>query len=900
MAELNHDDMLGLLSIFKQEIETQGKLFEQALLAFSKQPQVRDHLNTAMRAAHSLKGAAQIVGLEKVATWAHKLEDCLVAIDQNQVNWSPRLINSLLRAFDLITHMAPWPLERMMQWPDSQKNLKQVISQELEDFFSHTAVAPVPMKENPLAGHEATLIQLFLGELAEHLAALRTQVTTATTATTGPQQIDADSVHAFHAIKGAAKVIGLLDLAEVSEVFEKLGHLMLSAEVHEPEPSKAVWELYQGYLEALSPLEASSWDQIGLIVIQQRPLLRELKNRCNAYFQKVQTLQEDKKKGWSMGEITQTTITQMPAESIVKVSADNLNRIMALAAELLVHMRQFEGVKKCFLKVKAVEIYVQQVLENTLSLLDETVCEDPLRQTLLEAKDKIQENVRYLREQWDVFDNLMARTTFFSEGLYQGVLVNCMIPFSECIQGFPRLVHDLGYKLDKEIHLEVFGTEVPIDRKITGKLETVLNHIIRNACDHGIESKQERIAQGKEPRGLIRIKAYHNASALVVEISDDGRGLSSERIRQKALELGLLRPEEAASCPKQKLWDFIFMPRFSTASNVSDVSGRGVGLDVVQAFVEQAGGMVRISSQENMGTTFTIHLPILRSVIKTVIVRAPGGLYAFPVQSVYRVLTVESREIRYRKRIAYFEIDQQVVPLVFLGDIFAFSTHMPGTHKLLRIIIMQNEEGYYGLIVDQIIGEANLVVRSLDARLGKVQGLSALALSQEGEPVFIVDIEGVIEAVQKITLQRTPKYHTIGLKKTKAKASKEVLLVDDSPLMREKEAHLLEQLGCRVVLAKDGQEAWKLLKRQSFDLVITDLEMPDMDGFELIQRIRGEPQLTHTPIMVVSSRNSLQDTERIQALKTNKYLDKRNLDASGSHLFLNMVEELVHTGRNTG
>src|SRR5262249_29164477 len=332
--------------------------------------------------------------------------------------------------------------------------------------------------------------------------------------------------------------------------------------------------------------------------------------------------------------------------------------------------------------------------------------------------------------------------------LYREVISSRMRPFADGAHGFPRLVRDMARRLDKQVRLEGEGQATEVDRDILEKLEAPLTHLLRNAVDPGLESPAERRAAGKPEAGRVRVEAGHRAGALAITVSDDGRGIDLGRLRAKVVERRLTTAALAESMSEAELLEFLFLPGFSTAGAVSEYSGRGVGLDVVQTMVRQVGGSVRISTRPGRGTTFHLQLPITLSVLRAVLVDVAGEPYAFPHNRIDRLVRVPLSDVRSLEHRQFVAVDGQNVGLVLAAQLLDLPAAPPAGDEL-TMLLLSDATGQYGLIVEGIRGEQDLVVRPLDARLGKVPNISAAAILDDGAPVLIADVEDLIRSMDQ-------------------------------------------------------------------------------------------------------------------------------------------------------
>lgn len=574
-------------------------------------------------------------------------------------------------------------------------------------------------------------------------------------------------------------------------------------------------------------------------------------------------------------------------EAVVRVSAGNLNRLMALAGESMVEAGRLEHFASSLQRIKVGLREVMQRLDFSCERVENG--ETP-KMVIAEIKQVGLECRRLLAEHISEFDLYQRRLDNVSGRLYHEVVSSRMRPFSDGGKGFPRLVRDLARQLDKRIDFVMEGENTPVDRDILDRFESPLNHLIRNAVDHGIEMPADRLAAGKPETGTIKLSAGHRAGMLFIEVRDDGKGMDPEKIRETVIARDLVHGRMAAELTRSELMEFLFLPGFSTAGEVTEISGRGVGLDVVHAMVQEVGGTVRAESQPGKGMVFSMQLPLTLSVIRTLLVQISGEPYAIPLSRISRIAMVNTDEIELSEDRQYVRLGESNVGLVPASRILG----IPGPLQYndgFKVVVISDRMNRYGLIVDEFLGEQDLVVRPLDQRLGKVPDVSAVSLMPDGSPVLILDAEDMVRSIDNLLSGgRLSKIRSE--KKGKAPELK-VLVVDDSLTVREVERKLLANNGYDVDTAVDGMDGLNALVSGKYDLVVTDVDMPRMSGIELVRRIKDDVSLKHIPVMMVSYKDREEDRLRGLEAGADYYLTKSSFH---DETLLSAVKDLIGGG----
>lgn len=550
--------------------------------------------------------------------------------------------------------------------------------------------------------------------------------------------------------------------------------------------------------------------------------------------------------------------------SEVRLTAENLNRLLALAGESLVESRWLRPFAESLQRLKRMQSDLERTLDDLRQSADLESVPAQARVRLGELFEHAGNARNFLNERLEELDLFDRRSANLSNRLYLEVLRTRMRPFSDGVQRFPRMVRDLARTLGKQIRLEIVGETTQVDRDILDRLEAPLAHLLRNAVDHGCESPDERKRQGKPPEAVIRLEARHSAGMLQVVVSDDGAGLDPNRVRRAVVDRELTTPATVDRLNESELLQFLFLPGFTLKDTVTEISGRGVGLDVVQDMVRSVRGTVRVTTQPGQGMRFQLQLPLTLSVLRTLLVEVGGEPYAFPLAQISSTLKLARERIETLEGRPHFRAGDQHVGLLAAHQVF----DCPGGRRPeaeLPIVVLGERNQRYGLLVDRFLGERELVVQPLDPRLGKVKDISAAALMEDGAPVLIVDVDDMIRSIEKLVT--TGELAGVGRSALEAghRQRKRVLVVDDSLTVRELERKLLEGAGYIADVAVDGMDAWNAVRAGNHDLVITDVDMPRMDGIELATLIKRDAQLKSLPVMIVSYKD--READRLRGLE---------------------------------
>jgi two-component system sensor histidine kinase and response regulator WspE len=582
-------------------------------------------------------------------------------------------------------------------------------------------------------------------------------------------------------------------------------------------------------------------------------------------------------------------------DGFVRVTAKNLNRLMELAAESLVESRQLSESAANLGALRSIHHSLDGALTQLKSALSSMGVDESTDFALSEVRQHASIASQRISEHIDRFEAYLRRNGRLADNLYQESLSSRMRPFGEGLGAYPRMIRDISKSLGKKARLEIKGKETKVDRDVLEKLDAPLSHILRNALDHGLEKPEERLSQGKPEIGSVTIEARHHAGSLRITIRDDGRGVGIDRLRQKVISKKLTSQEVAEGLTKDELLGFLFLPAFSTTDQVTEISGRGVGLDVVQSLMQDLGGIVRIETEAGAGTSFHLQLPITRSVIRALLMEISGELYATPISRVERVCIIPESETHSIENRKYMTLDEQEVGLISAEQILNIVSTRKSAENL-SVIVLDHKSKLYGLVVDRFCGERELVVRPLDSRLGKVPNINAAAVHEDGTPILILDIDDLVHSIDN-RLSGDQWQSAIAMTPTDANSSskrKSVLVVDDSISVRQLQKQILESNGYQVHLAVDGVEGWNATRLGTYDLIVSDVDMPRMTGLELVEHIRNEPRFASLPVIIVSYKDREEDRRRGLEVGANFYLTKSSFQ---DDTYLNAIIDLIGEGQ---
>ena len=759
----------SLLELFSLEAEAQTQVLSAGLMALERNPTQADQLEACMRAAHSLKGAARIVGVDAGVSVAHVMEDCLVAAQEGRLRLSAEHIDALLQGTDLLMRIAT---------PGD-------------------------------SGAQATL-PVFLAQMASLLDPEAAAMPTPPRATGGQP----------------AEPVAPPPVALPPEP------LLLPSEPPEPEAEP-----------------------------EPEPAMR-------------------RKAGKRVGE---------GGERVLRVTADRLNSLLDLSSKSLVETQRLKPYLATLQRLKRMHGQGMQALDGLRMQLEDSGQSGEVLDALAQTQRLLAETQQILQQQAADLDEFGWQASQRAQLLYDTALACRMRPFADVLNGQSRMVRDLGRSLGKPVRLLVEGEKTQVDRDVLEKLEAPLTHLLRNAVDHGIEQPERRLLAGKAEEGVIRLRASHQAGMLSLELIDDGAGIDLERLRSSIVERALSPADTVARMSEAELLTFLFLPGFSLRDKVTEVSGRGVGLDAVQHMIRELRGSIELTQLAGQGCRFHLQVPLTLSVVRSLVVEVGGEAYAFPLAHIERTLEVGADEIVQIEGRQHFWHEGRHIGLVAASQLLNRPAGQT-QESSLRVVVIREREQLYGVAVERLVGERVLVVMPLDPRLGKVQDISSGALLDDGSVVLIIDVEDLLRSLDKLLSTGSLERIARGSGGARGVPRKRILVVDDSLTVRELQRKLLGNRGYDVAVAVDGMDGWNALRAEDFDLLITDIDMPRMDGIELVTLVRRDQRLQSLPVMVVSYKDREEDRRRGLDAGADYYLAKASFHDDA---LLDAVVELI-------
>lgn len=753
---------------------------------------------------------------------------------------------------------------------------------------------------------DADLLSIFRDEVGEYLATLNQtllQIETSEASTEMLRELN----RVAHSMKGAARAVGLKIIETIAHYMEEVFEAALRHELHlTPDVCDTLYDgldLIQNVVdgednsqEALAEVlvqleQVVVRGEVELLPVLEQPVHEQDSTEIPALHLVTDTQET------LIDELTPpdaTTLIVRTVEDSIRVPVSKLDQLMAESSELLVirmqsdeRQRELHTLRMLLRRWRREWQSIRAAYIRTARRLHDEQSDDlsAIFKFLERNQRHLLEMNRHLVQMSQAVGQDNLRLTMLADQLQDDISGMRLVSFETLIGGFQRIVRDLARDMNKPVHLEVSGTVVEVDKTVLDALKDPIMHLLRNAVDHGIEASTERELHGKPAAGHIGLAIEQRGSEVIVRVSDDGRGINPRTIRKRAVKVGILTTQEADLMNDDEARALIFHPGLTTSEQVTAISGRGIGMDVVRDRVEGLRGRVSVQSEIGVGTTVTVSVPVSLTRIRCVILHAAGEDYAVPSSVVVRMATLQRDDVFTAENRDMVLINDHPVPLVSLTDVLS----LPSAHERsdsLTILALRAADRTVAFEVDALQSERELVLKALGMEIARAQFVSGAALLGTGEVIVVLDANDMVRSATGATLTR--RRALVEAEPTQRKLR--VLVVDDSITTRTLEKNILETAGFDVTVAIDGAEAWRIIADHAFDVVISDVEMPVMNGLELTRQIKSSAQTRHIPVILLTSLGKPEHQQAGLKAGADAYLVKSQFDQGE---LLRMIQDVV-------
>lgn len=680
-------DMSQYLQLFIEESQEHLQNLNRHLLELEKEPENLAIVNEIFRVAHTLKGMAGTMGFNKVSTLTHDMENVLQEIRSGKMAINSKIVDVLFQCLDILENYVE---SIVNSGSEGDKDSHEVIVL-LNNILNSPLEAPKPSEiqhsQQNLQDQEDAGVAI--DEYSQNIInkAVEMGLHAFTIYIKLSEACVLKSARAFIIFKTLEKFSDIIKSEpKVQDIEDEKFDFEFTVAVVSKHPRDILFK----ELDSIAEISQINIKEISSKQATQEVTIKpEIKTNESIAASITEQLQQKKEEVQSGGE----QISRPKTGKTVRVDIDRLDHLMNLVSELIIIKTQLEDIKET-------------------------------------NSQNYSETVDYLER--------------ISTSIHDAVMKVRMVPVEVVFNRFPRMIRDLSKELNKEIALNMFGAKTEVDRTVIDEIGDPLIHLLRNSADHGIETPDKRRSNNKPVEGTINLIAYHDGNDVVIEVQDDGDGIDVERVKKKAIDRGLVAEEIADSLTQKEITDFLFRPSFSTADKVTDISGRGVGLDVVKTKIESLGGTVEVETAKGKGTTFIIRLPLTLAIIQGLMVLLGNEKYAIPLSSIKEIINIQPEEIKQVQNQEVFLLRNNVIPIVRLSQVLEVPAVAMKPKKYTTVVVVKKGEKLFGLVVDRLLGQQEIVIKSMNSHLSHIKGFVGATILGDGQVALILDISSLV------------------------------------------------------------------------------------------------------------------------------------------------------------
>ncbi len=869
--EFLQEELDEILNIFSQESSEILQSMDKNLLLLEKKP---DNLDVAMhlfRDAHSLKGSARMLGFEGIQNIAHKIEDVLGLIREEKLKVNSYVTDAISSALSCIDSLIKKTVEQKSEFQSEESEThirklasiclgiktpqKKAVPKKIEnEIIENQKETKQALKNTPI---NSDILEL-MGKISETIPGINKNK---------------------HSLTEARSLLNetvshLNNSAEFKKIFQTILSIISDFEKNqnkiENDEIDAVKEILSGSISIIKKTDVNNpstdyMEEIELLNQKAAIVSQMIKYELLHPDKGEKPVKEASKIDWAQGfESTSIKTLRVNSNKLDKLvnqigdlivtrikSHENAGMVKAIQDELIEWQKHYHKIGY-YMKLYEKK-YIQEALSQTGGKFNSK--KDSFlgynRQIIAfhnsndEKMSQILSNLNILMKELNENNVRLNSATTEVENMVKSMRV---LPLSTVFNLFPRMVHNISKDKGKEIELVIEGGEVSADKKIIEDIKIPIMHVVRNSIDHGIETPKERERAGKNKTGNILIKASQKENKIVVSIKDDGRGINIEKIKQKAIEKGLITKETAEDMTKEQLANFIFYPGFSTGEKITELSGRGLGLDIVHTKISQLNGRIDVYSEENKGTIVTMELPTTMATMKAFIIKENGQLYAISAGSIEKVLRISVNDIKKRDGRYYYLSNNEAIPVCTLSSILN-TKNINEVFDKYTMMVIKSESVTTGLIVQRLVGSEEILNKKLPEPMLRVKNISGITTLANGEMCLLLNISDILKPARIAPVELlTPKALLL-----EDNSKYKIFVVDDSITTRRLLSNILSSAGYTVETEASPKNALKLVDLNKYDLIISDYEMPEMNGLEFVKQIKSREKNSKIPVFAITS-----------------------------------------------
>ncbi|WP_285423549.1 Hpt domain-containing protein [Pseudomonas sp. efr-133-TYG-103a] len=909
-----------IVDIFLEEAVDILESAGQALQRWLDDPENPLPLSSLQRDLHTLKGGARMAEIGPVGDLGHELESLYECLIDRRCSHSPTLADLLVRSHDHLALMLE-QLQNRVALTSPQPLIEAIREFRQQNCYVQPQDAEprnVGSMIQALDERDPELLEIFLEEADDIIESTSAALVRWQADPQNSLEVE-NLLRDLHTLKGGARMVEIAPIGDLAHEMESLYEGLSSGTLKNS-------ALLNGLLQSGHDMLADMVDAVrGYEPLPNPALLIE----SIAQYSSPGAAQESVSKPLDVLPVAPLPAAEPvmpPADAeaertgpeMVKVPAEQLEDLVNLAGETSIFRGRIEQqVSDAQVTLAEMETTIERMRDQLRRLDIETQGRilsrdhqaerlgyedfDPLEmdrhsqlQQLSRALFESASDLMELKETLDTraheAETLLLQQARVNTELQENLMRTRMVPFERMVPRLRRIVRQVSGELNKKVKFDVVNAEGEMDRNVLERMVAPLEHMLRNAIDHGLESTEKRLAAGKSEVGHIVLSLAHEGGDIVIEMSDDGAGVDFEAVRRKAVKRGLIGPD--AELSEHDTLQFILQAGFSTAETITQISGRGVGMDVVHAEVKELGGSMVIDSKSGEGARFRIRLPFSVSVNRALMVQCGEEQYAVPLNSIEGIVRVMPNELEayYQSTPPRYQYGERTYELRYLGELLnnGQPPRLIGQTQPLPVLLVHVHDQWVAVQVDALAGSREIVVKNLGPQFSGVQGIAGATILGDGRVVLILDLFAHIRRLhaRMLALQVSGQAPAQYVEAEQIRPLL-VMVVDDSVTVRKVTGRLLERNGMNVLTAKDGVDAMALLQEHTPDVMLLDIEMPRMDGFEVASKVREDEALKHLPIIMITSRSGQKHRDRAMALGVNEYMSKPYQEAA-------LLESIAH------
>ncbi len=903
-----------LLEIFRNEAQNNLNHIENSLDLIEKFKYDKETLQRVDHAIHEIRSAAKMLGFSEIGGLVDGLEELIELINRSEPENLKEMIPAFRKGLQLIREMSENQNVSQSAYDEITESVSRHIGQlKTEPAVLRSQAGPssaAEAKDELKKGPSEVMIQSFLQEGREYVEDMNFLLMKLEKNPQNRELLE-QLMRTLHTLKGSSSMMFQDELEKILHLGEELVERVTGKE--DGLPPEVVDQMFSVVdeldfiLNSLAEKRKPLTKSFGKVVEELQSSIKKYGGEAEAVFKEAReeepvTSGEDKGDDYVQVSQPDESDIRRPLDAHVRLHVKQIDNLLNEAAELVINHNQLKT------QVEKFKGYVPKLdlegknLQNVMWYLDKVMKEQEQLLTLIkpgatnldmieESQKPHIENIKYVIENLQkfqtnfvqalqgiktfgkIYEEQLQKITRLSASIHDEIIKARLVPIGLLFQRFQRPLRDIAKKHGKKIKLNIEGENTELDRILADKLYEPMLHILRNAIDHGIEPPQARKKARKPEEGLIRISAEQERNYVIITIEDDGRGINVADVRRQIIDRELLSPEEVDKLNMQELYEFLMVPGFSTAKKTDVLSGRGVGLDVVRNQIQKLKGDLRIYSQPEQNTRFVIRVPYSITVTQAMLVEVDSNLYAIPLLQVEETISISNDNLQLKDDGYYTKLRGGEIPIIHMAHLLKIGDK---SHKTITrvsqypVIIVQDEGKKAALLVDKIMHREEILIKSLGQGLQRVKYIMGGSILADGRVVLVMDIPQIVFSSLRLkekSLNLQPEdFKPSGNKTASARPDQKrgkrlvkdrkplILVVDDSLSIRKFLSGLLKKQDFEVELAKNGQTAIELLSQREFDVVITDLEMPQLSGYDLIEQIRGDARWDSLPVIVLTGR----------------------------------------------